>query len=176
MDIPNVPLRRETDYKFKKRYILVPVALLIVTVVGFSALKTSEKKPVTEATATASVDFDKSAPATIASGAGEIINTPLHKASKSVSPSNNVAGGAAPQTVPQAAPQAGTHFQLSLDVLKERENFKAQQQRWYAQLLFSGMVCLAAIYVVLSKKYPDDCNKWAYSTIAFVMGFWLKSM
>jgi lipopolysaccharide export LptBFGC system permease protein LptF len=60
--------------------------------------------------------------------------------------------------------------------LKERETFKAQQQRWYAQMLFSGIMALASLYVILSKKYPDEVNKFGYSTIAFIMGFWLKGM
>ena len=146
-----------TEHKFKKRFILIPVALLAITVAGLSALKAVEKYP-TETKAVASVDLT-------APTAPVDQNKSLKSASKAFA-----------DRAEAASPSSVSHFQLSVDVMKERENFKAQQQRWYAQMIFSGMVSLAAIYVILSKKYPDEVNKWGYSTLAFVMGYWLKSL
>src|ERR1035437_2302227 len=158
-----INLRRATDtpVKFKKRFLLIPVGILVATVIGFSGLKTFERQspsPAIETKTTATVEFDKAIPPPPPKPAGTSQN-------KSVSPSQ-----------PAGTYGKGTHVQISLDVLKERETFKAQQQRWYAQMLFSGIMALASLYVILSKKYPDEVNKFGYSTIAFIMGFWLKGM
>lgn len=154
-----VNLRRESDHpvKFKKRFLLIPIGILVATVVGFSSIKTFEKQspsPTTETKTTATVEFDKAPP------------VPNHN--KSVSPPS--------QAMVDAMNNKGAHLQISLDVLKERENFKAQQQRWLAQMILSGAMSLASLYVILSKKYPDEVNKFAYSTVAFIMGFWLKGL
>lgn len=163
------PLRRATDHKFKKRFILIPVGILVFTVVGFLALRTTEKiaVPATETTATASVDV----PSAKAGGTGV-----ANLQNKAVSPANKAFKEAIETTATTSSTTTptGTHFQLSLDVLKERENFKSQQQRWYVQTAFSGIMVLASLFVILSKKYPDEVNKFGYSTIAFILGYWLK--
>lgn len=64
---------------------------------------------------------------------------------------------------------------LSLDMIKERQQYHTQQRQWLFQAGFSLLMVLASIYIILSKRYPDDVNKWGYSTIAFIMGYWLKS-
>ena len=156
----NVNLRRESDHpvKFKKRFLLIPIGILVATVVGFSSLKTFEKQssPATETKTTATVEFDKAPP------------VPNQNQNKSISPPS--------QAMVDAMNNKGAHLQISLDVLKERENFKAQQQRWLAQMILSGAMSLASLYVILSKRYPDEVNKFAYSTVAFIMGFWLKGL
>jgi lipopolysaccharide export LptBFGC system permease protein LptF len=148
------------NQKFKRRFLLIPIGILVATVIGFSALKTSERQSpsTTETKTTATVEFDKAVPPP-PPPTGAVQN----KSSSSSRASVGTYG-------------KGTHVQISLDVLKERENFKAQQQRWYAQMAFSGIMALASLYVILSKKYPDEVNKFGYSTIAFIMGFWLKGM
>ena len=133
-------LRRATDHRFPKRFLLIPIIILFITVVGFFTLKASNKKTYTE-TATASVDFKSP-------------NAPASKVESSSS----------------SDPNRGVRLQLSL----ERERTK--QRQWYAQLMFSGMMAIAALYVILSKNYPDAVDKWAYSTIAFIMGFWLQGL
>jgi|ERR1035437_513694 hypothetical protein len=33
---------------------------------------------------------------------------------------------------------------------------------------------LASLYIILSKKFEEAVNKWGYSTIGMILGFWLK--
>jgi hypothetical protein len=40
--------------------------------------------------------------------------------------------------------------------------------------LISMTVLAAALYVILSKKYPPKVEHWAYATIGTVLGFWLR--
>jgi hypothetical protein len=77
------------------------------------------------------------------------------------------------------APSYGTHKEqrtttLTLDMMKEREQYHTQRQQWMVQAGISLIMALAAVFIILSKKYPEDANKWAYSTIAFISGYWLK--
>lgn len=39
----------------------------------------------------------------------------------------------------------------------------------------SMIVLLAALYVILSRKYPAKVEHWAYATVGTVLGFWLRS-
>lgn len=39
--------------------------------------------------------------------------------------------------------------------------------------VFSALVLLASLYVILSKKYGDAEQKWAYGSTGAVLGFWL---
>jgi hypothetical protein len=38
----------------------------------------------------------------------------------------------------------------------------------------SLIVLSAALYVILSGKYPAKVENWAYATIGTVLGFWLR--
>ena len=146
-------------HKFKKRFIIIPIGVLVITVAGFSTLKSFDKRAATptetKTTATTTIEIGAASPAE-----GPNQNMSVSKANSAML--NAVRGK--------------EHLQLSVDVLKEKESFKAQQQRWYAQLVFSGLMTMASLYVILSKKYPDDINKWGYSTIAFILGYWLQGL
>ena len=41
-------------------------------------------------------------------------------------------------------------------------------------MLVSLVVLFAALYVILSKSYESDTQKWAYGVIGLVVGFWLR--
>ena len=47
--------------------------------------------------------------------------------------------------------------------------------RTVMQIAMSIIVSAAALYVILSKKYDADVQKWAYGAIGTVMGYWLPS-
>jgi hypothetical protein len=38
----------------------------------------------------------------------------------------------------------------------------------------SLIVLLAALWVILSKRYPPKVEHWAYATVGTVLGFWLR--
>jgi len=38
----------------------------------------------------------------------------------------------------------------------------------------SGTLLLAALYVMLSKRYPEETIKWAFATVGTILGYWLK--
>jgi hypothetical protein len=38
----------------------------------------------------------------------------------------------------------------------------------------SLIVLLAALFVILSKRYPPKVEHWAYATVGTVLGFWLR--
>jgi hypothetical protein len=40
--------------------------------------------------------------------------------------------------------------------------------------LVSLIVLTAALWVILSKKYPPKVEHWAYATVGTVLGFWLR--
>ena len=42
------------------------------------------------------------------------------------------------------------------------------------QLIMSLVFGGASLYVVLSKKYDEATQKWAFGTIGLILGFWLK--
>ncbi len=38
----------------------------------------------------------------------------------------------------------------------------------------SVIVLGAALFVLLSQKFPDDYNKWAFGMVGLVVGYWLR--
>jgi len=49
--------------------------------------------------------------------------------------------------------------------------------RWYfaARVGFSAVAILAALWVILSKNYPESELKWAYGMVGLVIGHWFKA-
>ncbi len=43
----------------------------------------------------------------------------------------------------------------------------------WVKVIFSGIFCLAALFVVLSKKYDDETKKWAFSVLTLIAGVWI---
>jgi hypothetical protein len=42
------------------------------------------------------------------------------------------------------------------------------------EILISVVVLVAALYVILSKRYTPTDKHWAYGTVGLIVGFWLK--
>jgi Tfp pilus assembly protein PilV len=51
----------------------------------------------------------------------------------------------------------------------------AQTIDLYMPLVVTAIVGLAALYIILSKKFDADSLKWAYGILGTIVGFWLKS-
>ena len=58
---------------------------------------------------------------------------------------------------------SGTLLPLSIDA------------RAAMQVIVSLVVLGAALYVILSKKYPDDVQKWAFGVVGMIVGYWLPN-
>lgn len=46
----------------------------------------------------------------------------------------------------------------------------------WAKIIFSGLLCIAALIVVLSNKYNDDTKKWAFSVLTLIAGVWIGTV
>ena len=44
-----------------------------------------------------------------------------------------------------------------------------------AQLVISAVLLIAALFVILTKKYPAQDKHWAYGALGTIIGFWLKA-
>ena len=42
------------------------------------------------------------------------------------------------------------------------------------RVVISLLVLGAALFVILSQRYPDDYAKWAFGVIGVVLGYWLR--
>jgi len=42
------------------------------------------------------------------------------------------------------------------------------------QVAVSILVLLAALFVILSKRYPEATAKWAYGSLGTILGYWLS--
>jgi Tfp pilus assembly protein PilV len=51
----------------------------------------------------------------------------------------------------------------------------AQTIDLYMPIVITAVVGLAALYIILSKKFEADSLKWAYGILGTIVGFWLKS-
>ena len=49
------------------------------------------------------------------------------------------------------------------------------RSREVMQIIISLVILGAALYIILSKKYPDDVQKWAFGAIGTVIGYWLPN-
>jgi hypothetical protein len=43
------------------------------------------------------------------------------------------------------------------------------------QVIVSLIVLICSLYIILSKKYEADTQKWAFGAIGTVVGYWLPS-
>ena len=43
------------------------------------------------------------------------------------------------------------------------------------QIIISLVILGASLYIILSKKYDGDVQKWAFGAIGTVIGYWLPS-
>lgn len=49
-------------------------------------------------------------------------------------------------------------------------------QTFWIKVIFSGIFCLAALFVVLSKKYDEPTKKWAFSVLTLIAGVWIGTV
>ena len=42
------------------------------------------------------------------------------------------------------------------------------------KIVVSTIVLAASLYVILSQKFPDDYNKWAFGMTGLIVGYWLR--
>jgi hypothetical protein len=58
-----------------------------------------------------------------------------------------------------------------------REQLEADQdfekQTYWIKVIFSGIFCVAGLFVLLSKKYDDDTKKWAVGVLTLIAGVWI---
>jgi hypothetical protein len=57
----------------------------------------------------------------------------------------------------------------------KQDNDDAEIRLWI-KVSFSGVFCLAALYVILSKRYEgrnNEVRKWAYSVLTLIAGVWI---
>jgi hypothetical protein len=47
---------------------------------------------------------------------------------------------------------------------------------WVMQITVSVIVLAAAVYIILSGKYNDGTQKFAFGAVGTVLGFWLKPL
>lgn len=50
------------------------------------------------------------------------------------------------------------------------------ERKFWAKVIFSGVFCIAALYVILSNKYDDETKKWAFSVLTLIAGVWIGSI
>jgi len=62
--------------------------------------------------------------------------------------------------------------QLKDRVEPEQWSTEVKHHFWVAAV-FSGVVLVAALYVLLSERYPPETAKWATGVIGLVVGYWL---
>jgi hypothetical protein len=44
----------------------------------------------------------------------------------------------------------------------------------YVKIAISAIMLAVSLYVMLSQKFPNDYNKWAFGMIGLVVGYWLR--
>lgn len=43
------------------------------------------------------------------------------------------------------------------------------------QIAISMIVLVACLYIILSRKYESDTEKWAYGAVGIILGYWLPA-
>ena len=68
----------------------------------------------------------------------------------------------------------------SFDEVKKQMQNKQQEQKATdtfksaMQVVVTIAILAAALFIILAKRYTPTDKHWAYGTIGFIMGFWLK--
>ena len=67
----------------------------------------------------------------------------------------------------------------SKEVSKGPKVFEQQDVNLFTyipKLIFSIILCGAALYVILSDKYKEETQKWAFGMIGVIVGVWIGSI
>jgi hypothetical protein len=51
--------------------------------------------------------------------------------------------------------------------------YAAPVQQSIIQIAITLLVLLSALWIILSQKYSDDTQKWAFGIIGIIVGYWL---
>jgi hypothetical protein len=49
-------------------------------------------------------------------------------------------------------------------------------ETFWVKVVFSGIFCLAALFVVLSNKYDETTKKWALNVLVGIAGVWIGTI
>lgn len=58
----------------------------------------------------------------------------------------------------------------------EKEENPVTSVLLWAKIIFSGIFCMASLFVVLSNKYNDETKKWAFSVLTLIAGVWIGTV
>jgi uncharacterized membrane protein len=70
------------------------------------------------------------------------------------------------------APEVDRLYRKSLGKPAKSRN-RSDVATLVAQMVFSLLVLTAALYVILSRQYEADTQKWAFGMIGLIVGYWL---
>jgi hypothetical protein len=64
------------------------------------------------------------------------------------------------------------------DIEKSEETSRGTPNLFHyiPKLLFSAIFCASALYVILSNKYPEETQKWAFGIIGVIVGVFIGSI
>ncbi len=77
-------------------------------------------------------------------------------------------------SVPGIVCVLGLVAMVVLPLLPQIETQQDGTQR-IMQVVITIAVLGSALYVILSNKYPDDTQKWAFGAVGMIVGFWLPT-
>jgi hypothetical protein len=64
-------------------------------------------------------------------------------------------------------------LQASIDKLVNSQKEDANKKYQAMPIIISSFLGLAALFIILSKKYDAETMKWATGTLGVIVGFWL---
>jgi hypothetical protein len=71
-------------------------------------------------------------------------------------------------------PEAGT-FDIRATADEHAPKASGLDGSMFMRIAVSLLVLGAALFIILSKQYDSDQQKWAFGAIGTVLGYWLKS-
>lgn len=67
-------------------------------------------------------------------------------------------------------------FEIKNENRNKNASDEFKRAKFYAQLFFSIVILGVAIFVLLSKQYDDELNKWAFAMVGLITGYWLSGV
>ena len=67
----------------------------------------------------------------------------------------------------------------SLQSLGQKEGLEVdseieRKRRFWIRIIITAVILAASLYIILSKSFGGDAEKWAYATAAVVVGYWFR--
>jgi hypothetical protein len=85
----------------------------------------------------------------------------------------------APRSAVPVSPGEIRFLRRELSAARDAGGGSAPDDGWSTRLViklvFSGVLGLAALYVILSGRYDDETKKWAFSVLSLISGVWIGS-